>query len=161
MNEKGESKLHIVTVVAVIHDSDGRVLVLKRQDDETVYPGMYTFPGGKVEDFESIEETLEREVREETGLKLKAGKILLKDKSIIRPDGQTSQSFSYLCEVENTTNVHISNDFTDYRWVRLNDLAHLLHVGIEEELEKAEKILQSGIDLEILKTKSVKADLRK
>ena len=161
MNEKSESKLHIVTVVAVIHDNDGRVLVLKRRGDEVVYPDMYTFPGGKIEGFESVEETLRREVLEETGMQLKLGKILLKDKTIMRPDGQVSQSFSYLCEVEDTENVHISGDFTDYKWIRLNDLVDIPHVGIEEELEKAEKILQSGIDLNVLKTKSVKADLKK
>ena len=153
-----DSKLYFV---AVIHDKDARILVLKRRDDETVYPGMYTFPGGKMEGFENVEDALHREVFEETGLQLKPGKIFLKDKTIMRPDGQVSQSFSYLCGVENTENVHISDDFTDYKWVSLDDLSNIPHVGIEEELEKAGKILQSGIDLDILKTKSVKADLRK
>ena len=146
-----DSKLYFVTVVAVIHDKDFRILVLKRRDDEVVYPGIYTFPGGKIERSENVEDALHREVLEETGLKLKPGKILLKDKTIIRPDGQISQSFSYLCEVENTENVRISGDFTNYKWVRLEDLRDIPHVGIEEEFEKAVKILQCGIDLDILK----------
>jgi len=79
----------------------------------------------------------------------------------MRPDGQVSQSFSYLCEVENTGNVYISDDFTDYKWVSLDDLSNIPHVGIEEELERSGEIFQSGIDLDILKTKSVKAGLRK
>ena len=118
-------------------------------------------PHGHRSGSENVEDALHREVLEETGLQLKPGKILLKDKTIIRPDGQVSQSFSYLCEVENTENVHISDDFTDYKWVSLDDLSNIPHVGIEEELKRAGKILQNGIDLDILKTKSVKADLRK
>ncbi len=63
-----EDKLHIVTAVAVIRRDDGRILLLKRRDDETVYPGCYTFPGGKVEDNDTLCQTLYKEVREECGV---------------------------------------------------------------------------------------------
>ncbi|MEK6909909.1 MAG: NUDIX domain-containing protein, partial [Candidatus Aenigmatarchaeota archaeon] len=53
-----DSKLYFVTVVAVIHDTNGRILVLKRRDNEAIYPSMYTFPGGKIEGFENVEEAL-------------------------------------------------------------------------------------------------------
>jgi len=62
------SKMYFVTVVAVIHDKNARILVLKRRDDETVYPDVYTFPDGKMEGFENVEDALHREVLEETGL---------------------------------------------------------------------------------------------
>ncbi len=150
------NKIHIVAVVAVIRNSEGKYLVLKRRDDEIAYPGMYTFPGGKVENNDTTEETLEKEALEEANLKLKPGKILLKDKSYLRPDGQTAKFFSYLCEVENPDEIKISEDFTDYKWVSIQDLANLKHVGIEEELVKAEALYQSGIDLSLFQTRSVK-----
>ena len=150
------NKLHIVAVVAVVRNSEGKYLVLKRSEREIAYPGMYTFPGGKVEDNDTVEETLVKEVEEEAGMKLKQGKILLKDKSFIRPDGQTVKVFSYLCEVEDASKVTISDDFTDYRWITVRDLKTLPHVGIEEELLQAEKIYRSGIDRALLVTKSVK-----
>ncbi len=152
---------HFVTCVAVIRNKGGKFLVLKRREDEVAYPGKYTFPGGKVEDNETIEETLKREVLEEVGLVLKPGKILLKDKSFLRPDGQTTKSFSYLCAVENPDQVKISEDFTDYQWVTLDELKALPHVGIEEELRKATDLFNSGFDLSLLQTKSVKEDLAK
>jgi 8-oxo-dGTP diphosphatase len=151
-------KLHIVTVVAVIRNSSGKYLVLKRRDDEIAYPGLYTFPGGKMEANETVEETLAKEVLEESGLKLKPGKILLKDKSILRPDGQTSKSFSYLCEAENDK-VEISGDFTDYKWVNVVDLRSLPNVGVEEELIKADELYRLEIPISILQTKSVKQEL--
>ena len=154
-----KNKLHIVAVVAVIRNDEGKFLVLKRHEREVAYPGMYTFPGGKVEENDTVQETLEKEVREETGLVLKRGKVLLKDKSFVRPDGQTVKAFSYLCDVENTNGVKISDDFTDYRWVTLEELRILPHVGIEEELMKADE-LTKGVHPAALQTNSVKDDLR-
>lgn len=150
------NKLHIVAVVAVIKNNEGKFLVLKRSKKEIAYPGMYTFPGGKIEGNDTVEETLIKEVKEECGLTLKSGKILLKDKSFIRPDEQTAKVFSYLCETENCDNIKLEDDFIDYKWVTVEDLKDIPHVGIEEELLKAEMILRSGIDLKILETKSEK-----
>jgi len=152
------SKLHILTVVAVIKNHDGKYLVLKRHPQEIAYPNMYTFPGGKVEGNDTVEETLTKEVKEEAGLTLRPGKILLKDKSFIRPDGQTTKVWSYLCEVEDEEVKLDTNDFTDYKWVNLEDLAKIEHVGIEEELRKAEEIANIGIPLDKLKTISVKVN---
>ena len=150
-----KDKLHIVTAVAVIRNSDGKYLVLKRHENEIAYPGMYTFPGGKVEGNDTMEETLAKEVEEEAGLTLKPGKMLLKDKSFLRPDGQTSKFFSYLCEVEAEEPVKICEDFTDYKWVTVDDLKNIPHVGIEEELLKADALYNAGFSLSLFQTKSV------
>ena len=157
MSYDKKNKLHIVAVVAVIRNDEGKFLVLKRRDDEIAYPGKYTFPGGKVENNDTVGETLVKETLEETNLKLKPGKILLKDKSFIRPDEQTVKVFSYLCEAK-PDEVKISNDFTDYKWVDLSELSSLPHVGIEEELQKATEIYNLGIDLAALQTISVKEE---
>lgn len=159
MENQLDPKLHIVAVVADIKNREGKILILKRHEGEIAYPGMYSFPGGKIEGNETVEEALNREVLEEAGLTLKPGKILLKDKSIIRPDGQTAKFFSYLCEVEAEEPVSISEDFTEFMWANITDLATIPHVGIEEEFNKAEVIIHTGIDLSILKTKSVKENL--
>lgn len=152
-----KSKLHIVSVVAVIRNSAGRYLVLKRRNDETAYPGMYTFPGGKIEGNDTVEETLIREVKEETGLQIKPGKFLLKDKSYLRSDGQTSKFFSYLCQVVNdSAPIDFGHDFTDARWVSAAELSLLPHVGLEEEIQKAEVLFDRGLEISVLGTISVK-----
>lgn len=56
----------IVTGGALIKDSKGRILLQKRSDY-----GDWGLPGGAMEPGESIEETMIREVREETGISIK------------------------------------------------------------------------------------------
>lgn len=155
------NKLHIITAVAVIRRNDGCILVLKRRDDEKVYPGYYTFPGGKIEDNDTITEGLCREVLEECGLKLQPGIILIKEKAIGRPDGQTSKSLSFLCRVEDDTAIKLDEkDFTDYRWVNLDELKELKHVGIEAEFIKTEMIVSSDASLEPFYIDTDKVDFR-
>jgi len=153
-----QNKLHLVAVVAVIRNKEGKYLVLKRGAHEVAYPSKYTFPGGKIEGNDTVEETLAREAMEEAGIVLKQGKILLKDKSFLRSDGQTAKFFSYLCEAQEPLNIKISSDFDDYKWVTLVELKKLPHVGIEEELIVAEELKKAGFSLDKFKTKSVKEE---
>lgn len=62
----GHRPLILVGAVAVITDSRGRILMQKRRFPE----GMWGIPGGLMELGESAEETVKREVFEETGLTL-------------------------------------------------------------------------------------------
>lgn len=154
-------KLHIVTAVAVISRDDSRILILKRREDETVYPGHYTFPGGKVEGNDTIRQTLIKEVKEECGLDLGLGFVLIKEKAIGRPDGQTSKSLSFLCSAKNTDAVSIDKkDFTDYAWVNLDELRKLPHVGIEAEFIKAEEISKSRCDISVFFMDTDQVDFR-
>ena len=61
----GEDGLHSVSVAAAIVDGQGRVLVIQRADNGHCEP-----PGGVLMPHEGIEEGLQREVREETGLEI-------------------------------------------------------------------------------------------
>ncbi len=51
----------IVRVVAAVIERDGKYLITQRRD-EAVLPGLWEFPGGKVEEGESDETALHREV---------------------------------------------------------------------------------------------------
>lgn len=162
MTYNKSDNMHVVTAVAVIRRGDGRILLLKRSEAETVYPGAYTFPGGKVEGNDTIKYTLEKEVKEECGLDLNPGFILIKEKAIGRPDGQTSKSLSFLCTVKDVGNVIIDeHDFTDFAWVNLEELKKLEHVGIEAEFEKVEKIFASGADVSTFFADTDSVDFRK
>jgi mutator protein MutT len=67
--EKMNQKLRVfsITVAAVIV-KEKKVLLLKRKEDEDVYPGIWELPSGKREFGETSIEALLREVKEETGL---------------------------------------------------------------------------------------------
>jgi len=59
----------MVQVVAAILERDGRILIGQRQATQP-HPLKWEFPGGKVEDGESPEEALKRELSEELDLEV-------------------------------------------------------------------------------------------
>ena len=62
---------HSVSVAGVIVDDHGRALLIQRRDN-----GQWEPPGGVLEPGETIPESLEREVLEETGIKIATPAIL-------------------------------------------------------------------------------------
>lgn len=64
------TKIVLVSAVALI-DVDGRVLLAQRPDGKSM-AGLWEFPGGKVEDGETPEAALIRELSEELGIDTRA-----------------------------------------------------------------------------------------
>lgn len=107
----------IVTGGAIIRDEKGRILLQKRSDY-----GDWGLPGGAMEPGESIEETMIREVKEETGLTIEeysfysvyTGKRMMYQ----YPDGNEVVFVMFLFEVNiNTTRLLLDDgktlDFQD------------------------------------------------
>ena len=59
-------------VGAVVHDASGRLLLIRRGHDPG--RGLWSLPGGRIEPGETQADAVEREVREETGLSVQAGR---------------------------------------------------------------------------------------
>lgn len=59
-----------LSVRVLLTDKDGKVLILKRSTDSKTNPGKWELPGGKVDQGESFDHALVREVYEETQLKI-------------------------------------------------------------------------------------------
>lgn len=59
-------------VGAVVHDDEGRLLLIRRGHEPG--KGLWSLPGGRVEAGESVTAAVEREVLEETGLRVRAGR---------------------------------------------------------------------------------------
>jgi 8-oxo-dGTP diphosphatase len=68
--EKYIKYMFIVPQKAAIKDGN-KYLILKRSPTSQTYPDCWDFPGGKMEKGEDVAKGLEREVKEETGLKIK------------------------------------------------------------------------------------------
>tara|TARA_Y100001968_G_scaffold328596_1_gene376090 strand:- start:624 stop:1763 length:1140 start_codon:yes stop_codon:yes gene_type:complete len=62
--------------IGLIFNKNGEILIDQRLDSSSM-GGMWEFPGGKKEFNESIENTIEREIREEVGIQVKVGEKLL------------------------------------------------------------------------------------
>ncbi len=63
-------KIVLVSAVALV-DLDGRVLLSQRPKHKQM-PGLWEFPGGKVENNESPELALIREIKEEIGIDIRS-----------------------------------------------------------------------------------------
>ncbi|MBU0898514.1 MAG: NUDIX domain-containing protein [Nanoarchaeota archaeon] len=108
---------------AVIMNGD-KYLILKRSTDSVTYPDHWDFPGGKIEHGEEVEESLIREVKEETDLDVKVIRpIFAFQKSLNRPN----IFIVYLCE-KVSGKIELSHEHTEYKW------------ATREEILKEEKI---------------------
>lgn len=59
-----------LAVRVLLIDENGKILILKRSTDSKTNPGKWELPGGKVDQGESFDQALIREVFEETELKI-------------------------------------------------------------------------------------------
>jgi mutator protein MutT len=63
----------MTTVVAAIIVRDSRLLICQRRPDKS-FPLKWEFPGGKVEEGESLTDALVREILEELGVRIEVGR---------------------------------------------------------------------------------------
>ena len=114
-------KKHIEVVAAVI-EHDGKILCMERDQGKYDYVSFkWEFPGGKIEQGETKEEALARELREEMEMSVEIKGHFL-DVYHEYPDF-TINMYSYLCEAKDTEfkmNVH-----HDFKWLEKENLKTL------------------------------------
>jgi ADP-ribose pyrophosphatase YjhB (NUDIX family) len=121
-------------VGAVIVDPAGRILLARRGRPPSI--GSWTLPGGKVEEGESPEAAVVREVREETGLAAKVvcelctvtiareGFSFLVHEFLVVP-GSAGAEEERTHHEPSTEDVRAGDDVSDVAWVRRDDLPRL------------------------------------
>ncbi|KAK2598713.1 hypothetical protein N8I77_012103 [Diaporthe amygdali] len=86
-----------VGVAAVIRGSDGRVVFGRRKSSHGA--GQWAFPGGHLEYGEEFAECAERETLEETGLRVKGGKVAHVTNAVFSDLGKHYITIFVLCEM--------------------------------------------------------------
>ena len=107
----------MITVTAGILFKDSRVFIAKRKATGRL-PGKWEFPGGKVEDGETPEEGLKRELEEELGIEAVVGDYL--GEWIHRYDFGTVKLLFYRVYWDGGD--VSSKDHDEYGWVALDEL---------------------------------------
>lgn len=119
----------IVKAVVLNHSLKKLLLIRRSPGDMEGWEG----PGGKVEEGESLEEGIIREVFEETRLKVAPEKFLYA--SLDEICGKKMIFVVYLCSTEEKKAV-LSNEHTEYRWVGREECKSMLRDGIARDFEK-------------------------
>jgi len=110
--------VHIVKdVVAAILFKDKKVLIAQRADNDPL-AGYWEFPGGKIEEGESPEQSLIREMQEEFCINIEVREFF--GSSTFKYDKGTIRLLAYICSW--TGGVICSTVHRDYAWVEINEL---------------------------------------
>ena len=108
----------MIKVVAALIKKEGKVLIAKRlTGDENVF-GKWEFPGGKVEINETEESAIEREIKEEFEMNIKAIKFITNN--ICEYPSKTVDLRLYECKyLSGNFKLH---DHSEYAWIDIDKI---------------------------------------
>jgi 8-oxo-dGTP pyrophosphatase MutT (NUDIX family) len=99
---------------AIIVNEEKKLLVLERSD-KTGGPGLWSLPGGALEDKEDPMESIQREIKEETGIETPNIKPFF-TRSYSNKDNDFVVIIGYTCHVNNHQ-VTLNWEHSSYKWV--------------------------------------------
>lgn len=112
--------IHRFVVGAVIHHNR-KALILRRKTNDFM-PGLYELPSGKVEEKESLDVALKREVSEETGKKINEIVKYINHFDYQSKSGAVTRQFNFLVEVEEDNEKVELTEHDCYAWIKPEDL---------------------------------------
>lgn len=151
-----KKELHRISSTAIIY-RDGKYLLLRRSLNKKAFPGQWTVSGGGLETddyiaspktthdhwYFAIENSLRREIKEETSLEVGEIKYLLSI-TFIRPDGVPVVILSFYCPYKSGA-VKLDEDNMEYAWVTYKEAKNYdLVEGLLGEIKMVDKILKGA-----------------
>ena len=109
---------------------DERVLLVRRAPDQRIAPGVWQCPAGKQDPGETIDETLARELFEETALTVLSATPLGTTSTELETDGQPTvwHQHSFLVDADGGE-VRLSHEHDLYRWVPVDEIDELVDLS--------------------------------
>lgn len=127
-----EGKLRLGCSAAVF-DGQGRILLTRRADN-----GQWCLPGGRMESGESAAEACEREVLEETGLRVRVKRLVgvysHPDQLVIYPDGNKAHIVALHFEAQVIGGeLGLSDETTDFGYFTMEEVQGMEMLGRHKE----------------------------
>jgi len=149
MKTKDNAHFHIVLVKGIVI-KDGKYLIAKRSTKEIQEGGKWSIPGGKVElrtkesDFDVLEETLKREIKEEVDIEIEEPPHYLQSISFVRVDNAPVIGTLFLCKWK-SGKVKPLEDHVKVNWVSIDELKNYdLAKGVGNAIRFAHKKLDNA-----------------
>ncbi len=127
--------IHVVAAIIKTVDEAGKPMIFATQRGYGDYKGWWEFPGGKIEDGETKEEALKREMREELDIEVEVGELIANVEYDYPKFHLIMDCF--LCEIRDgdlKLRVH-----EDARWLYFHELDSVK--WLEADIELVEKLL--------------------
>ena len=109
-------------IVTGILKCDDLFLIIKRSINDDFYPGFWEFPGGHLEDGETLNEALKRELEEEIGYTLDSIPIITNYFDEVKTFENKlvhNLEIDFIITVDKTKlNIKLSNEHSEYKWVK-------------------------------------------
>ena len=108
----------MIKVVAAILQKEDKILIARKAEGKPL-AGYYEFPGGKIEEGETEEESLIRELMEEMNIEIKI-KAYIGESIYDYGDNKIIQLLGYTAEII-SGKIKLT-DHNEYKWVALNEI---------------------------------------
>lgn len=131
----------MLTVVAAIIESDGKLLVCQRRRGSN-FELMWEFPGGKKETGESLEEALAREVQEELGIQAQIGQEVYRTAHQYKEMREPIQLIFFTAKAN--TDAISNRVFEQIQWLEPKSLMKLDFLPADREL--IERLASGALD---------------
>ena len=109
-----------IVVTGILKDND-LFLVVKRNENDNLYPGAWEFPGGHLEEGETLKACLKRELKEEIGYTDDFNPIITHYYDEVKEkNGELIHDLEidFIVNVDSSKiNVKLSDEHSSYKWV--------------------------------------------
>jgi len=119
-----KSKYPEPVIGALVVNDKGKILLIKSPK----WKDVFVVPGGHIKLGESIEQAVKREIKEEVGLDVEVGKMLLVLESIFSDEFHEKRHFiflDYLCRAKSKDVVMDDKEAKSFVWVKPEDALEL------------------------------------
>lgn len=115
-SQEEPEKKQLVVATSILRRKDGRILLLKRSQDNKTFRGFWQLPEGKIEFAESPQEALGRELREEIGCKSGSLEFLGVHSGLLTVGGTIHHVIRVIFEADWEGKVRLSKEHVRHVW---------------------------------------------